>query len=110
MLIQRILTKVLGMKRVCSTWVSYFHKPEEMEWCCSVYLENLAQIFQDPDFVVSSLLTNPIFIITILKQNVSQRDENSSPVKVSRQSDVGRLLRLLRDSLSKCVPSKNTDK
>ncbi len=83
----------------------------------SVRLENLALISQDLDFHMSLLLPNLGFISTILKQNMSQRwlhDGESMmkkvSVKVSGQIDVGRLLQVLRDGLSKCVSSKNVDK
>ncbi len=39
------------MKCVCLTVVSHFLQAEEMERRCSVYLQNLARISQDPDFL-----------------------------------------------------------
>ncbi len=38
------------MEHICSTWVPHFLQAKKMECRCSAYLENLAQISQDPDF------------------------------------------------------------
>ncbi len=50
MSVQCILTKELGTKGVCSTWVPNFLQAKEMEHSCSVCLENQARISQGPDF------------------------------------------------------------
>ncbi len=67
MSVQHTSTKELGMKHLCSMWVPHFLQAEKMEHSCSMCSENLAHTSQDPDFLVPSLLTNPGFIITILK-------------------------------------------
>ncbi len=85
------------MKHVCLTWAPYFLRVKEMECRCSVCLENVARISQDPDFL-SCVITvdKPGFISTICKQNVSQRCDTivANPgqkrlsAKVSGQNDV----------------------
>ncbi len=67
MSIQCILTNERRMKRICSMWISHFLWAKDMKCYGSVCSKRLAQIFQHPDFLVQSLLTNPGFIITILK-------------------------------------------
>ncbi len=60
--IQRILTKELGMKHVCSTWVLYFLQAKKMRHHHSVCSENLSRISQNRDFLSCVITVNKSWI------------------------------------------------